>query len=203
MVLQIQEKIIKKSFTSEIVSLKDASYQGCISSERGVSIGRFIHTKCATFLESIPDEIKAELEEGQMLRFNELKPAQHYTQDWIPCEAGTEGSQRIDVYHVMSFSSQAFGNFRNDDPVKHGIHKALRDDWSDYKSNRMKDLKRYVKQYLDSLAGKKRERAPTKDFAVWLSDTVSTIKDRAKTAKSRGDATVDDAVVNAIVKAIK
>lgn len=138
-----------------------------------------------------------------MLRFNELNPAQHYTQDWIPCEAGTEGSQRIDVYHVMSFSSQAFGNFRNDDPVKHGIHKALRDDWSDYKSNRMKDLKRYVKQYLDSLAGKKRERAPTKYFAEWLKEEIDTIKTRAKNAKSRGDTTVDDAVVNAIVKSIK
>jgi hypothetical protein len=103
----------------------------------------------------------------------------------------------------MSFSSQAFGNFRNDEPIKHGIHKGWRDDWSDYKSNRMKDLKRYVKQYLDSLAGKVRERAPTKDFAVWLAETVSTIKDRAKTAKSRGDTTVNDAVVNTIVKAIK
>jgi len=187
----------------EITSLKDASYQGCISSERGVSIGRFIHEKCPTFLDSIPDEIRAEIEGGQMLRFNELNPAQHYTKDWIPCKEGTEGSVRIDINHVMSYSSQAFGNFRNDDPVKHGIHKGWRDDWSDYKSNRMKDLKRYVKQYLDSLTGKVRERAPTKDFAVWLSDTVSTIKDRAKTAKSRGDATVDDAVVNAIVKAIK
>ena len=187
----------------ELVSLKDASCQGCISSERGVSIGRFIHGKCSTFLESIPDEVRAELEEGQMLRFNELNPAQHYTENWVPCEEGTEGSKRVDINVVMSYSSQAFGNFRNDDPVKHGIHKKWRDDWSDYKSNRMKDLKRYVKQYLDSLAGKKRERAPTKDFAVWLSDTVSTIKDRAKTAKSRGDATVDDAVVSAIVKAIK
>jgi hypothetical protein len=188
---------------AELVSLKDASYQGCISSERGVSIGRFIHGKCSTFLESIPDEVRAELEEGQMLRFNELNPAQHYTENWIPCEEGTEGSKRVDINVVMSYSSQAFGNFRNEDPVKHGIHKKWRDDWSDYKSNRMKDLKRYVKQYLDSLVGKKRERAPTKDFAVWLSDTVSTIKDRAKTAKSRGDATVDDAVVSAIVKAIK
>jgi hypothetical protein len=188
---------------AEIVSLKDASYQGCISSERGVSIGRFIHGKCSTFLESIPDEVRAELEEGQMLRFNELNPVQYYTQNWIPCEEGTEGAQRVDINVVMSYSSQAFGNFRNDDPVKHGIHKKWRDDWSDYKSNRIKDLKRYVKQYLDSLVGKKRERAPTKDFAVWLSDTVSTIKDRAKTAKSRGDTTVDDAVVSAIVKAIK
>jgi hypothetical protein len=187
----------------EITSLKDASYQGCISAERGVSIGRFIHEKCPTFLDSIPDEIKAEIESGQMLRFNELNPAQHYTKDWIPCKEGTEGSVRIDINHVMSYSSQAFGNFRNDDPVKHGIHKGWRDDWSDYKSNRMKDLKRYVKQYLDSLTGKVRERAPTKDFAVWLAEQVSTIKERAKTAKSRGDTTVDDAVVSAIAKAIK
>ena len=187
----------------EITSLKDASYQGCISSERGVSIGRFINEKCPTFLDSIPDEIKAEIESGQMLRFNELNPAQHYTQDWIPCEEGTKGSQRVDINVVMSYSSQVFGTFRNDDPVKHGIHKTWRDNWSDYKSNRMKDLKRYVKAYLDSLTGKVRERAPTKDFAVWLADTVGTIKERAKTAKARGDATVDDAVVNAIAKAIK
>lgn len=187
----------------ELTSLKDASYQGCISSERGVSIGRFINEKCPTFLDSIPDEIKAEIESGQMLRFNELNPAQWYTQDWVPCEEGTEGSQRVDINVVMSYSSQVFGTFRNDDPVKHGIHKTWRDNWSDYKSNRMKDLKRYVKAYLDSLTGKVRERAPTKDFAVWLADTVGTIKERAKTAKARGDATVDDAVVNAIAKAIK
>jgi hypothetical protein len=187
----------------ELTSLKDASYQGCISSERGISIGRFINEKCPTFLDSIPDEIKAEIESGQMLRFNELNPAQWYTQDWVPCEEGTKGSQRVDINVVMSYSSQVFGTFRNDDPVKHGIHKTWRDNWSDYKSNRMKDLKRYVKAYLDSLTGKVRERAPTKDFAVWLADTVGTIKERAKTAKARGDATVDDAVVNAIAKAIK
>lgn len=187
----------------ELTSLKDASYQGCISSERGVSIGKFINEKCPTFLDSIPDEIKAEIESGQMLRFNELNPVQWYTQDWVPCEEGTEGSQRVDINVVMSYSSQVFGTFRNDDPVKHGIHKTWRDNWSDYKSNRMKDLKRYVKAYLDSLTGKVRERAPTKDFAVWLADTVGTIKERAKTAKARGDATVDDAVVNAIAKAIK
>jgi hypothetical protein len=187
----------------EIVSLKDASYQGCISAERGVSIGRFIHGKCSTFLESIPDEVRAELEEGQMLRFNELNPVQYYTQDWVPCAEGTEGSQRVDIHTVMSFSSQAFGTFRSDEPIKHGIHKVWRDKWSDYKSNRMTDLKRYVKQYLSSLTGKTRERAPTKDFAVWLVDIVGTIKERAKTAKTRGDATVDDTVVNAIAKAIK
>ena len=68
----------------------------------------------------------------------------------------------------------------------------------------MKDLKRYVRQYLDSLAGKKRERAVTKDFALWLKeDVLASIKARAKTAKGRGDTTVDDAVVNAIAKAIK
>jgi hypothetical protein len=188
----------------EITSLKDAGYQGCISSERGAVIGKFIHTKCPSFLEAVPDEIKAELEAGQMLRFNELHPAQYYTDNWTPCEPDTKGAKKVDINIVMSFSQQEFGRFRNDEPIKHGIHKKWRDDWSDYKTNRKTDLKRYVKAYRDSLTGKKRERASTKDFAVWLKeDLLPSIKARAKTAKARGDSTVDDAVVNTIIKAIK
>ena len=189
-----------KSFTS----LKDASYQGCISSERSTSIGQYVYEKCPSFLESIPDEIKAELEEGQMLRFHELHPAQYYTKEWIPCEAGTKGATKIDINVVMSYSSQEFGRFRNDDPVKHGIHKGWRDDWGTYKSNRLGDLKKYVRQHLDKLNGTKRTRTATKDFAVWLKeDLLPSIKARAKTAKARGDNTVDDTVVSAIAKAIK
>ena len=188
----------------EITSLKDAGYQGCISSERGTVIGKFIYTKCPSFLESVPDEIKAELEAGQMLRFNELRPAQFYTDGWIPCEPNTKGAHKVDINVVMAYSQQEFGRLRNDDPVKHGIHKKWRDDWSDYKTNRKIDLKKYVKDYINSLTGKKRVRAVTKDFAVWLKeDALKGIKARAKTAKARGDTTVDDAVVNAIAKAIK
>ena len=138
-------------------SLKDASYQGCISSERSTTIGQFIVEKCPSFLEAIPEEVKAELEAGQMLRYHELHPAQWYTKEWIPCEEGTKGSHKVDINVVMSFSSQEYGRFRNDDPVKHGIHKAWRDDWNTYKSNRMGDLKRYVRNYLDKLNGRKRE----------------------------------------------
>ena len=188
----------------EITSLKDAGYQGCISSERGTVIGKFIYTKCPSFLESVPDEIKAEIEAGQMLRFNELHPAQYYTDNWTPCEPDVKGAKKVDINIVMAISQQEFGRLRNDDPVKHGIHKKWRDDWSDYKTNRKTDLKRYVKAYIDSLTGKKRERAVTKDFAVWLKeDVLKSIKARAVTAKARGDNTVDDAVVSAIAKAIK
>ena len=185
-------------------SLKDASYQGCISNERSTSIGQYVYEKCPSFLEAIPEEVKAEIEAGQMLRFHELHPAQWFTKEWIPCEEGTKGSHKVDINVVMSFSSQEFGRFRNDDPVKHGIHKAWRDDWGTYKSNRLGDLKRYVRNYVDKLNGKKRERSATKDFAVWLKeDLLPSIKARAKTAKARGDNTVDDTVVSAIAKAIK
>ena len=185
-------------------SLKDASYQGCISNERSTSIGQYVYDKCPSFLEAIPEEVKAEIEAGQMLRFHELHPAQWFTKEWIPCEEGTKGSHKVDINVVMSFSSQEFGRFRNDDPVKHGIHKSWRDDWGTYKSNRMGDLKRYVRNYVDKLNGKKRERSATKDFAVWLKeDLLPSIKARAKTAKARGDNTVDDTVVSAIAKAIK
>ena len=67
----------------------------------------------------------------------------------------------------------------------------------------MKDLKGYVRDAKNVLEGKSRERAPTKDFSVWLKAEIDTIKARAKTAKARGDTTVDDAVVSAIAKAIK
>ena len=185
-------------------SLKDASYQGCISNERSTSIGQYVYDKCPSFLEAIPEEVKAEIEAGQMLRFHELHPAQWFTKEWIPCEEGTKGSHKVDINVVMSFSSQEYGRFRNDDPVKHGIHKAWRDDWGTYKSNRLGDLKRYVRNYVDKLNGKKRERSATKDFAVWLKeDLLPSIKARAKTAKARGDNTVDDTVVSAIAKAIK
>ena len=189
--------------SKQFTSLKDASYQGCISSERDVSIGQFINEKCPTFLDSIPDEIKAEIESGQILRFNELNPAQYFTKDYVPCDADTKGATKVDVNVVMSFSQQEFGRWRNEDPVKHGIHKAWRDKWSTYKSNRMKDLKRYVKAYKDALNGKTRERGATKDFAIWLKDQIDNIKARAKTAKARGDLTVDDAVISALAKAIK
>lgn len=184
-------------------SIKDASYQSCVSSERGIAIGKYILSVCPTFLETIPDEIKAEIEAGQMLRFHENHPAQYY-KDGVPCEPTTKGATKVDINVVMSFSQQEFGRFKNEDPIKHGIHKKWRDDWSDYKSNRNKDLRGYVKDAKNLSEGKSRERAPTKDFAVWLKeDMLSSIKARAKTAKARGDATVDDAVVNAIAKAIK
>ena len=185
-----------------IASIKDASYQGCVSAEKGLVIGKYILTQCPTFLESIPAEIKAEIELGQMLRFHENNPAQYY-KDGVPCEATTKGAVKVDINVVMGFSQQEFGRFRNDDPVKHGIHKTWRDKWSDYKSNRMKDLKGYVRDAKNVLEGKSRERAPTKDFSVWLKAEIDTIKARAKTAKARGDVTVDDAVVSAIAKAIK
>lgn len=184
-------------------SIKDASYQSCISAEKGIAIGKYILTQCPTFLDSMSDEIKAEIESGQMLRFHENNPPQYY-KDGVPCESTTKGAIKVDINVVMSFSQQEFGRFKNEDPVKHGIHKTWRDSWSTYKSNRMKDLKKYVRDAKDLLEGKTKARSATKDFAVWLKeDLVPMVKARAKTAKARGDATVDDSVVNAIAKAIK
>jgi hypothetical protein len=185
-------------------SLKDVSYNGCISSEKSLEIGKYLFEKCPTFRTSIPDEILAEVVDGQMLRYHELHPAQYYTKDWIPCEVNTKGATKVDINVVMSFSQQEFGRFRSDEPIKHGIHKQWRDDWSTYKSNRMGELKSHVKKYEDALAGKTRERATTKDFAVWLKeDWLDTLKTRAKSAKKRGDTTVDDAIINNIIKASK
>jgi hypothetical protein len=191
---------MENSFTS----LKDASYQGCKSSEFSVSIGKFIYDACPTFLDKIPEDIKSEIESGQMIRFNELHPAQYFTKDYVPCDANTKGAFKVDINVVMSFSQQEFGRFKSEDPIKHSIHKQWRDDWSTYKSNRLTDLKKYVRAYKDKLNGVVKERAPSKDFIDWLKDDwLDTLKTRHINAKKKGDATCNDAIVQAIIKAIK
>jgi hypothetical protein len=51
--------------------------------------------------------------------------------------------------YCMSYSQQAFGQIKTDNPVKHGVIKGIRDDFSKYVSNRMSDLKRAVRKELN------------------------------------------------------
>jgi hypothetical protein len=110
---------------------------------------------------------------------------------------------KYDIHIAMSYSQQQYGRMKNEDPKLHAVIGDIRSDFSTYSSNRMSDLKRSVKKLLDERNGVKRNRSATKDFAVWLSELADTIKDRAKTAKARGDDTVNDAQVTAVVKAMK
>ena len=184
-------------------SLKDASYQSCINKEKDASVASYVLDQCPSFLDNPSDEVIGEIKAGHLLRYSEIREPKFYTAEFVPCSADTKGAMKYDIHIAMSYSQQQYGRMKNEDPKLHAVIGDIRSDFSTYSSNRMSDLKRSVKKLLDERNGVKRNRSATKDFAVWLSELADTIKDRAKTAKARGDDTVNDAQVTAVVKAMK
>jgi hypothetical protein len=73
------ENRMKKQST--VASLKDAGYQAAKHGEGMAQVARFVLNECPTFLDGVPDEVKAQLREGQALRWQELNPAIRYTAD--------------------------------------------------------------------------------------------------------------------------
>lgn len=178
----------------EVKSLKDAGYQGAVSSERMEVIARYVLDQFPSFAEEQPTEAIDGLKAGWMLRWQELNPAQGYNSEWIPVEK--DASSVVTIDYAFAFSQQEFGRLKKDHPVQHGVVKGVRDKFNAYASNRKADLIRAVKALINK--DKPRERVQAKDFSEYLADTFDTIKARRKTAEARGDTTVCDAVKLAI-----
>jgi hypothetical protein len=168
----------------EITSFKDAGYQSALSGERMTNVAAFVISKCPDFLNSYSDEVGAELKSGWALRWQELHPATIYSDEWVP---NPSGLHNVSLAYCMSYSQQAFGQIKTDNPVKHGVIKGIRDDFSKYVSNRLSDLKRAVRKELDK--GKVRERIQAKVWTDFEKDTFDGMKARCKTALARNDAT--------------
>jgi len=167
-----------------INSFKDAGYQGAKSGETMSKVAQFVISKCPDFLNSYSDEVGKELKDGWALRWQELHPATVYSDEWVP---NPKGLHSVSLAFCLSYSQQAFGQIKTDNPVKHGVIKGIRDDFSKYVSNRMSDLKRAVRKELDK--GKVRERIQAKVWTDFEKDTFDTMKARCKTALARNDAT--------------
>ncbi len=181
---------------STIKSFKDAGYQAALSSERVASIAQFVIEQCPGFLDEVPKEIKAQLDEGFALRWQEINKAVKYTADWVPSE---KGSIEVSLAYCLSYSQQAFGQLKNEEPVKHGIIKAVRDAFSKYRSNRLADLKTAVRRVLNE--GKNHTRPQAKPFLDYMSDVFDAMKARCKTAKARGDEAADEVQLRVAIDA--
>ena len=179
-----------------ILSFKDAGYQSALSSERTASIARFVYDKCPTFLDEVPKETKAELEEGFALRWQEVNPAVKYTTDYVPSETG---NIEVTLAFCLSYSQQAFGQMKNEDPVKHSIIKQVRDAFSKYKSNRMADLKTAVRRIANE--GKTKTREQAKSFDKYVEDIFDNMKARCKTATARNDDTANEVKLRVAIDA--
>ena len=180
-----------------IASLKDAGYQSATAGERMEVIARYVFDKCPTFLDEVPKEVKAELAEGWALRWQELNPAQQYTADWVPVEKG--GTYEASLALALSYSQQAFGRLKSEDPLRHQVIGALRTKFSKYCHNRMDDLKTAIRR----LNPTTRERKATDDFGVWVNTALDNIITRCRNASARGDVTADEVKTRMAVAAFK
>jgi len=136
-------------------------------------------------LDDVPKEVKAELTEGWAVRWQELNPATEFSTEWVPKKGGGFVAT---LAFAMSYSQQAFGQLKNEDPVKHGVIKDVRDKFNKYCSNRMKDLKKAVRD----LNPETRTRTQSDNFATYIEKTMDNIKTRCKNAVARDDATANE-----------
>lgn len=166
-----------------INTFKDAGYQGAKSGETMEKVAQFVIRKCPDFLNSYSDEVGAELKSGWALRWQELHPATVYSDEWIP---NPKGLHNVTLAYCMSYSQQAFGQIKTDNPVKHGVIKGIRDEFSKYVSNRLSDLKRAVRKELNK--GVVVQRVQAKEWEKYEKDTFDAMKARCKTALARNDA---------------
>jgi len=180
---------MRKANTPLVASFKDAGYQSARSSETMATIARWVLEKNPAFLDSPSDEEKAQLREGWAVRWQELNPATRYTAEWVPSE---NGNIEVSLAYCLSYSQQAFGQMKNDNPVQHGVIKQIRDAFSKYTSNRMADLKTAVRRVANE--GQSKTRTQAKPFEEFLKDMFDTAKARCKTAKARNDETAPDEV---------
>ena len=92
-----------------------------------------------------------------------------------------KGNIEVSIAYAMSYSQQEFGRMRIAEPVKHGIIKAVRDDFSKYRHAQFKLLTKAIKD----LNPETKEKAPNKDFNTFVAETMQSILDKAKLITAR------------------
>jgi hypothetical protein len=195
----------------QITSFKDGAYKQALASDRMRSVAKYVMEQCKAFPESLPDEIKAELNDGYRLRFNEVNKPDQYAivnDHYIKLDGSNPDLENerekvsIGVDYAFSFTQQQFGKLKNENPYLHAIIKAWRDRTNTYCSNRLTDLKRQARAILNE--GKTRERGATLDFAHRITELFKgdqSIVVKCKNAKARGDDTADEKKLSLAINA--
>lgn len=185
-------------------SLEDAAYKLALGSEGTRAIAQYVLEQVPGFLDEIPQETRASLYKGWQLRKHELMGDKAYKLVegvFIPVTdpAKAEGVVRFNVNVALSYSAQEFGQLRRSDPAKHAIIGPIRDAFSVYASNRMRELTAVIRTIVNE--GKPKTRAPNDGFIDAMTKAFSTFEKRVKTAQTRGDDAANPAKYRAAVDA--
>lgn len=181
----------------EPTSFEDAGYKQARTGEASAGIAAWVLDRCPTFVDDVPKEVKTALYAGFQLRKHELTGEKFYKLGeggtYIPLDKkpgdDVQGIVCMTINTAMSYSPQEFGKMRESDPAKHAIIRPLRDAFSDYAGNCLRDLKAAVRRKM--AAGQPRQRGANKAFCEAMKAAFDTYEKRVKTAKDRGDVEAD------------
>ena len=168
---------------SEPSSMKDAAYKAARGGETIANVARYILKHYPDFAEKQSDVAIEELSGGWALRYQELHAAQHYNAEWVPVKEN--GMFIATLAFALSYSQQASGQLKRESEAKQKSVANHLTDFSKYRSNRLKDILRAVKQ----LNPVERERSPIDNYDAFVKKTLTLLETRCKTAVGRGDTT--------------
>ena len=166
-------------------SMKDAAYRFDRGLRTNEHIAAWILVQEPGFAEKQSEGTLNGLVEGFALSWQEDHEAVEYDANYEP-KVG--GGFIVSLAFALSFSQQAYGQFRVSEPAKHKAIGAVRVAFSGYKSNRLKKVIATVK----GLTVKTKTRAVTANFDAWANAQLIEMVNRAKTAVSRGDKTAHE-----------
>lgn len=186
--------------TNSIKSVKQCGYESARNLDSAEKQAQFAIDNIAGFPNECPEESRAELNSGFLLRFTENNPAVTYgvvDGNYVPVDQLKDYSGEkieIGIDYAMSFSTHAFGRMNEThSPQLKAIVKDWRDRGSDYCSTCYKGLVNTAKRLLNK--GKTRERSHNADFNDWVMDKdkgwLVNAETRCRNGAKRGDTTAD------------
>jgi hypothetical protein len=202
------------SIATVITGIKDGAYQQ--AKVRGVT--RSIVESLMAFIPGLgdptvadpfSDEVREELREGYMQRWAETNPSKLFVAvdgNWVE-KSEKEGMAlkaekfTLDVYSAFSYTQQAFGALKNEQPKKHELIGGVRTKVNKYIHNCLADLKREATRIYKEKNNIVATRT-TVDYFDWLltgdKSVMANIRQRAINAKAKGEeidiATIDKAI---------
>ena len=191
---------------STISSLKDLGYQQAKTGDSLETQAQFALENIKGFPDDVPSEARESLYDGYRMRYSERKPAVMYAvinDHYViatPEQVQNKKIEKIEigVSYAFAYSSQEFGKLKNTNPALHGIIKSVRDDVSDYCSNRLGDLRRAAKKLTAKKDGATRT---TLDFAQSMLKAFEAQEKSVKVKQAKGDTTANSAKFALAVKA--
>ena len=202
------------SIATVITGIKDGAYQQ--AKVRGVT--RSIVESLMAFIPGLgdptvadpfSDEVRDELRAGYMQRWAETNPSKLFVAvdgNWVE-KSEKEGMAlkaekfTLDVYSAFSYTQQAFGALKNEQPKKHELIGGVRTKVNKYIHNCLADLKREATRIYKEKNNIVATRT-TVDYFDWLltgdKSVMANIRQRAINAKAKGEeidiATIDKAI---------